>query len=179
MATITIYVPDQEPIELALDAHAQLSIGRNPDNDLVLDHASLSGSHAVIYNLGGAFQLQDQGSTNGTYVNGAAISEEVLSHGARVQFGTIEAIFQDESAAEAPAGGASDFGASSGGSGYASGHAAEIAESSNRPADFKNLSPIEKVVKKSLLGKVALLFGALAILAAVALVVLSSTMTAG
>lgn len=172
MATITIYVPDQEPIELALDGYEQVSIGRGPDNDIVLDHGSLSGSHAAIHNIGGVFQLQDLGSTNGTYVNGGAITEAVLSNGARIQFGTVEAVFQDETEA------GSDFGVSSGGSGYTSGHTSEIAQASNRPADFKNLSPIEKVVKKNVLGQIAILVGVVAILAAIALVVLSTMMTA-
>lgn len=172
MATITIYVPDQEPIALDLDAYEQVSIGRGPDNDIVLDHVSMSGSHAMIHNVGGTFQVQDLGSTNGTFVNGAAISEAVLANGYRVQFGAIEAVFQDETEA------GSNFGTSSGGSGYTSGHTAEIAEVSNRPAGFQNLSPIEKVVKKDALGQVATLVGVVAILAAIALVVLSAMMKA-
>ncbi len=172
MATITIYVPDQEPIALALDGYEQVTIGRGPDNDLALNHASLSGSHAVIHNVDGVFQLQDLGSTNGTYVNGEAISEAVLSNGVRVRFGAVEAVFEDETEA------GSDFGTSSGGSGYGGGHMAELAETSNRPADFKNLSPIEKVVKKNVLGQVAMLVGVLAILVVVALVVLSAMMKA-
>lgn len=173
MATLTIYVPDQEPIELALDGYEQVSIGRGPDNDIVLDHVSMSGSHAVIHNQGGVIQLQDLGSTNGTFVNGDAISEAVLSPGARVHFGAVEAVFQDDSAAaeSAPA-----F-SSSGGSGYG-GHHAEIADGSNRPSDYQNLSPIEKVVKKDVLGLVALLVGVVAILAAIALVVVSTMMKA-
>ncbi len=170
MATITIYVPDQEPIELSLDGYEQVSIGRGPDNDIVLDHVSMSGSHAVIHNQGGAFHLQDLGSTNGTYVDGAAISEAALANGSRVQFGAVEAVFQDE------AGAGQAFGSSSGGSGYSSGHAAELAEVSNRPSGFANLSPIEKVVKKDGLGQVATLLGVVAILAAIALVVLSILM---
>ncbi len=179
MATITIYVPDQDPIEIALDAHAQLSIGRNPGNDLVLEHASLSGSHAVIHNLGGTFQLQDQGSTNGTYINGAAITEAVLSHGARIQFGAVEAVFVDEAAAAAEEEATPEPSVSAGGSGFSGGHSAELAEKSTRPADFKDLSPIQKVVKKSVLGQVAMLVGVVAILAAIALVVLSTMMTTG
>lgn len=173
MATITIYVPDQEPFELALDGYEQVSIGRGPDNDIVLDHVSMSGSHAIIYNIGGTFQVQDLGSTNGTFLNGEAISEGVLGNGSRVNFGSVEAVFQDENAAEADS-----FGASSGGSGYASGHVAEIAEVSNRPADFRDLSPIEKVVKKNTLAQVAVAFGVIAILAAIAVVVLSTMMEA-
>ncbi len=170
MATITIYVPDQQPIELALDGYEQVSIGRGPDNDIVLDHVSMSGSHAMIHNQGGVFILQDLGSTNGTFVNGSAISEAQLSSGSRVQFGAVEAVFQDETE------GGHDFGASAGGSGYSSGHVADLAEVSNRPAGFKNLSPIEKVTKKDALGQIATLVGVVAILAAIALVVLSVMM---
>ncbi len=173
MATITIYVPDQEPIELALDGYEQVSIGRGPDNDIVLDHVSMSGSHAIIYNIGGTFQVQDLGSTNGTFLNGEAISEAVLGNGSRVNFGSVEAVFQDENAPTDDS-----FGSSAGGSGYASGHVAEIADVSNRPAGFGDLSPIEKVVKKNTLAQVAIAFGVIAILAAIAVVVLATMMKA-
>lgn len=174
MATITIYVPDQEPLQLDLDGYEQVSIGRGPDNDIVLDHVSMSGTHATIFNIGGTFQIQDLGSTNGTYLNGEAISEAVLSHGSRVNFGSVEAVFQDETAAAA--GESDSFASSSGGSGYTSGHVAEIAEASNRPADFGDLSPIEKVVKKNTLGRIALAIGVVAILAAVAVAVFAGMM---
>lgn len=172
MATITIYVPDQEPLELALDGYEQVTIGRGPDNDIVLDHVSMSGSHAIIFNIGGTYQLQDLNSTNGTFLNGVPVTEAVLTNGSRINFGNVEAVFQDEASVE------DTFGTDSGGSGYASGHLADIAEVSNRPAGFVNLSPIEKVVKKNTLGLVATIVGAVAILAAIALVVLSAMMKA-
>ena len=172
MATITIYVPDQEPLELALDGYEQVTIGRGPDNDIVLDHVSMSGSHAIIFNIGGTYQLQDLNSTNGTFLNGVPVTEAVLTNGSRINFGNVEAVFQDEAAVE------DTFGNDSGGSGYASGHLADIAEVSNRPAGFVDLSPIEKVVKKNTLGLVATIVGATAILAAIALVVLSAMMKA-
>ena len=173
MASITLYLPEQDPLEVALDGYEQITIGRAPENDLVLDHVSLSGSHAVLVNLGGTFQVQDLGSTNGTFVNGEAVSEAVLSHGARVQFGAIEAIFQDEASA-----GAETAAPVGGGSGYGGGHHAEVAETSNRPQGFSDLSPIEKVVKKDPLALVATLVGVVALLAAIALAVLSATMKA-
>lgn len=172
MATITIYVPDQEPLELALDGYEQVTIGRGPDNDIVLDHVSMSGSHAIIFNIGGTYQMQDLNSTNGTFLNGVPVTEAVLTNGSRINFGNVEAVFQDEASVE------DTFGTDSGGSGYASGHLADIAEVSNRPAGFVNLSPIEKVVKKNTLGLVATIVGAVAILAAIALVVLSAMMKA-
>ncbi|MAS95662.1 MAG: hypothetical protein CMO55_20875 [Verrucomicrobiales bacterium] len=176
MATITIYVPDQEPLELALDGYEQVSIGRGPDNDVVIDHVSISGSHAVIYNLGGTFQVNDQGSTNGTFLNGEPISEGVLSNGARVMFGSVESVFADE-AAEGEEGDAG-FAAGGGGSGYASGHQAHLADVSNKPSGFTDLSPIEKVVKKDVVGQLAMILGVVAILAAIAVAALAFTMKA-
>ncbi|MEM9016155.1 MAG: FHA domain-containing protein, partial [Verrucomicrobiota bacterium] len=101
MASITLYVPEQEPLELALDGYEQITIGRGPDNDVVLDHVSMSGSHAVIQNLEGTFQVNDLGSTNGTFVNGDQITEAVLSHGTRIMFGNVDAVFSDEASAAA------------------------------------------------------------------------------
>tara|TARA_R110000850_G_scaffold51455_7_gene124954 strand:- start:843 stop:1367 length:525 start_codon:yes stop_codon:yes gene_type:complete len=173
MATFTIYVPEQDPLEYALDGIEQLSIGRGPENDVVLDHVSLSGSHAVVQNLGGTFQVTDLGSTNGTFLDGEAITEGVLAHGSQVMFGSVQAVFAEAAAAEEPAAVEGD-----GGSSYVGGHAATVAEVSNRPPDFANLSPIEKVEKKDVVGQVATLVGVVAILAAIAVIAMSAMMTA-
>ena len=173
MASLTIYIPDQEPIEVALDGYEQISVGRAEGNDLVLDHVSMSSSHAVLRNVDGTFQVEDLGSTNGTFLNGDAVSEGVLANGSRVAFGHVEAVFSDEAAA----GGEVDSGAGAG-SGYAAGHAAELAEVSNRDANFTNLSPIEKVEKKDMVAMVAMIVGVVAILAAAAVAGLAATMSA-
>ena len=88
-------------------------------------------------------------------------------------FGSVEAIFQD---GENEAGEAESGGFESTGSGYASDHQASIAEVSNRPSGFTDLSPIEKVEKKDVFSQVAILLGVVAILAAVAVAVLSFMM---
>ena len=171
MASLTLYVPDQEPIAIELDAYEQLTIGRGPDNDLVLDHVSLSGSHAVIKNEGGAFTVTDLGSTNGTFVNGEQISEAPLVEGTRVLFGNVDSVFSAGAPAEAAAP-AGDDGAAAYGS-----YAVEIAEVSNRPDGFTNLSPIEKVEKKDMVGMIAMILGGVAILAAIALIAIAATMS--
>lgn len=180
MANITIYVPDQEALEIDLDGYEQVSVGRSPDNDVVIDHVSMSGTHAIIQNLGGTFQLNDQGSTNGTFVNQQPVAEVVLSHGDAVMFGSVEAAFTaedtEETAAEESAATGEPAAASEGG-GYGV-HHAEIAEVSNRPDGFKNLSPIEKVEKKDVVGQIAILVGVVAVLAAIAVAAVAFTMTA-
>ncbi|UQA59218.1 FHA domain-containing protein [Polyangium aurulentum] len=49
------------------------SIGRTPDNDIVLAHPQVSSRHARIYQMNGQLFVEDGGSANGTYVRGQRI----------------------------------------------------------------------------------------------------------
>ncbi len=63
-------------------------IGRDPSNAVPLDRDNTaSRRHAQISDAGGAYQLQDLGSSNGTLVNGARVSEIVLNPGDEVAIG--------------------------------------------------------------------------------------------
>lgn len=53
-----------------------LNIGRQADNDLVLDLARVSRRHARIERRGDAFVLRDLESTNGTFVAGKRLEQE-------------------------------------------------------------------------------------------------------
>lgn len=52
----------------------ELSIGRNGDNDIVIDDASVSRKHAVLIISGSEYSVRDIGSSNGTYINGMRIN---------------------------------------------------------------------------------------------------------
>src|SRR5438552_6975093 len=52
----------------------RFSIGRTPENDLVIADTSLSRRHALIENFEGRFNLSDCGSSNGTFINGTPIT---------------------------------------------------------------------------------------------------------
>jgi len=52
----------------------RFSIGRTPENDLVIEDTSLSRRHALIENFEGRFNLSDCGSSNGTFVNGRPVT---------------------------------------------------------------------------------------------------------
>src|SRR6266704_1956290 len=52
----------------------RFSIGRTPENDLVIEDTSLSRRHALIENFEGRFNLSDCGSSNGTFINGKSIT---------------------------------------------------------------------------------------------------------
>ena len=54
---------------------AQARLGRNPDNDIRLNDAQASRYHALIQYQQGNYVITDQGSGNGTYVNGKLISQ--------------------------------------------------------------------------------------------------------
>src|SRR5574341_395004 len=54
-----------------------VTIGRAPDNNLVLDHPVVSRYHAVIERMGTRFRLRDLRSSNGVFVNGQRVARDV------------------------------------------------------------------------------------------------------
>ncbi len=59
-----------------------VTIGRGPDNDIKLDHPSVSRKHARIIRQGTTeeYIIEDLGSTNGTCVNGQRIVKSAVLH---------------------------------------------------------------------------------------------------
>jgi hypothetical protein len=71
-----------------------LSVGRQPDNDLVLDDPSVSKKHAVLRwdEKSQRCTVQDVGSTNGTFLNASIRlkKETVLKNGDILSFGEVQ-----------------------------------------------------------------------------------------
>lgn len=66
-----------------------VSIGREPGRDVELPmDTTVSRNHASIRNENGVFIVNDEGSSNGTMVNGMKITSQPLSPGDTVQFGS-------------------------------------------------------------------------------------------
>jgi pSer/pThr/pTyr-binding forkhead associated (FHA) protein len=63
--------------EYALDRPV-LTVGRHQENDIVIDHMGVSGTHARVTVDGQSVILTDLQSTNGTYVNGHRVTEVEL-----------------------------------------------------------------------------------------------------
>lgn len=61
-------------MQVMFNGKPQLSIGRAPDNDIRLDGLQISNHHARLSNVQGSVFVEDVGSTNGVYVNGARIT---------------------------------------------------------------------------------------------------------
>jgi len=53
----------------------QFSVGREEDNDLVLDRVNISKHHLRFRRSQGSIEIIDLGSTNGTYVNGRKVAQ--------------------------------------------------------------------------------------------------------
>jgi eukaryotic-like serine/threonine-protein kinase len=68
-----------------------LSIGRRTDVDFVVPEATVSGHHANLKWQNGGWQIEDLGSTNGTYVEHTYERKKVvnLMHGGEVQLGEL------------------------------------------------------------------------------------------
>ena len=58
----------------------QLTIGRHPDNKIVIDNLAVSAHHATVRAEGLSLLLTDMGSRNGTYVNNERVEESQLAH---------------------------------------------------------------------------------------------------
>lgn len=57
-------------------AKPTISMGRLPDNDVVVNEPAVSRRHAEIFRTDAGYQLRDLGTTNGTFVNGRNIESE-------------------------------------------------------------------------------------------------------
>jgi Inner membrane component of T3SS, cytoplasmic domain len=69
-----------------------VSVGRNPQNRLVIPEGSVSSFHAEMKALegGAGVWVRDLNSTNGTFVDGAPVQEAVVNPGRILQLGTVE-----------------------------------------------------------------------------------------
>ncbi len=67
----------------------EISIGRGKECDIVLNDKKSSRKHAVIKNSGLSYVIQDLNSSNGTYVDGNKINEQILSGDETIQIGEV------------------------------------------------------------------------------------------
>jgi pSer/pThr/pTyr-binding forkhead associated (FHA) protein len=71
-----------------------LTIGRAPDNAVIIDNPAVSGHHARVFSESGAVILEDLNSTNGTFVNGQHSTRRVLRSGDVLQVGKHQLVFE-------------------------------------------------------------------------------------
>src|SRR6184192_4611789 len=83
-------------------AERLITIGRAPDNMIVIDDPSVSGRHAQLELSGETYRLKDLESTNGTRVNGIPITETALRFDDRIRFGAVESRYEPDASGSRP-----------------------------------------------------------------------------
>jgi hypothetical protein len=85
----------------------EVSIGRSPDNALVIDNPAVSHYHARVFNEEGRMMLEDFGSMNGTFVNGQRVKMVMLKPGDSVMVGKHTIVVSDSRESDGFASGSS------------------------------------------------------------------------
>ncbi len=65
----------------------RFTIGRGAESSLCIPSSVVSRSHAELIRVGANYLLRDLGSTNGSFVNGARVTEQMLNDGDTLRFG--------------------------------------------------------------------------------------------
>lgn len=73
---------------------AEISFGRAPGNDVVLEDSDASREHAIFVRTAQGHQVQDLGTSNGTQVNGSPVREpRLLENKDVVKIGEVQITF--------------------------------------------------------------------------------------
>ncbi|MGH9495077.1 MAG: sigma 54-interacting transcriptional regulator [Candidatus Sulfotelmatobacter sp.] len=83
-------------------SEGEISIGRDPSNEISLLDLLVSRRHCVVRKEGDAFRVQDLDSRNNTFVSGVPIRDRVLIHGDHVRVGNSILVFQSADGAPLP-----------------------------------------------------------------------------
>lgn len=77
-------LPELASVPLTSD---RLTIGRVPDNTVVLNHPQISAHHALLEKIEGGYRILDTNSTNHVYVNGQPVTDHLLRTGDEIRIG--------------------------------------------------------------------------------------------
>ncbi len=72
----------------------RLTIGKAPDNDLVLSDDTVSRHHCELVRSPDGLHVRDLGSTNGTRIDGTRVREATLPPGGVLKIGEVEVAFR-------------------------------------------------------------------------------------
>lgn len=95
MPTLTIVKGPSTGQTFELDQN-DITLGRDPANSVFLNDMTVSRKHAHIDLSGipnGYATIEDLGSLNGTWVDGAIVNKAMLKDGSTVQIGTFRMVF--------------------------------------------------------------------------------------
>lgn len=95
MPKIAIKLDGEPDREVGLTKN-RTTLGRRPNNDVVLENLAVSGRHACLTQEGQQVTIEDLDSTNGTYVNGRAVKKQLLQENDCIEIGHFKIIFSFE-----------------------------------------------------------------------------------
>jgi FHA domain len=98
MPRLVVSPDSTAPWEIQLKPGPNL-IGRSITNHFQIRDPSVSGTHCQILVSDGSAQIKDLGSTNGTFVNRAPVTEAPLPPGCSIRLGDVELRFYSDVAA--------------------------------------------------------------------------------
>jgi pSer/pThr/pTyr-binding forkhead associated (FHA) protein len=87
MAKVQLYFAGELLREYVLDYGSELKVGRGSDCDIVIDSTAISRHHCTLRRVESHWTVVDEGSSNGSFVNGERITAHVLKHKDRVVLG--------------------------------------------------------------------------------------------
>lgn len=90
--TLTILKGPQTGSTFVLDS-PEVTIGRDPGSAVFLNDMTVSRHHAVLRVSGLSATIEDLGSLNGTWVDGAIVNNSTLQDGSTIQIGTFRMVF--------------------------------------------------------------------------------------
>lgn len=88
-ARLTAYLPEGAAVETLLAGGRGLQVGRAPPSELIIDHPSVSRSHARFEPEGESWRLVDLDSKNGSFIDGLPAEGRLLPANAWLRFGDI------------------------------------------------------------------------------------------
>lgn len=101
MHASVILLQDDKPVsQFAVNDDQPLTLGRSTGNVIQVHDAKMSRHHSEIRATPDGYFVRDLGSKNGTFVNGARVTEARLRNDDRIQVGLAHLLFR----CEAPAG---------------------------------------------------------------------------
>ncbi len=93
------FFPRSEPVAIELRLpdfqDNELTLGRAPDCNFVVDDPTVSRHHAVLRRDRDGWTIRDAGSTNGSAVNGWRVPEARLRSGDELSLGDLRLIVRD------------------------------------------------------------------------------------
>src|SRR5438045_4092986 len=94
MSKLVLHLADGTTLNIPLDKE-RITIGRRADNDVCLPNLAVSGEHAAVVTILDDSFLEDLGSTNGTLVNGNAITKHFLRDRDEIDIGRHKLVYFD------------------------------------------------------------------------------------